>query len=97
MIKALMLSLGLMLTTGALMVSDAAWVAIPPTIAAFGALVVGIITVLKTSNVHKLVNSQLTNVKTELKTANEHIKTLQELVKIRNGERRPPPSKEDPR
>lgn len=50
---------------------------LPPTLVAFGALIVGVINSLKANKIHVLVNSNLTAVKADLLSANQKIEALQ--------------------
>jgi hypothetical protein len=64
---------------------DLSWLA--PTIAAFGAFVVGVITVWKSGQIHTLVNSAMTRVKADLAisegrniAAERRIEALEETI-----------------
>lgn len=54
--------------------------AVPPTLVALGAFIVGIINSIKANKIHVLVNSNLSAVKTDLAIANERIVGLQALL-----------------
>jgi len=54
--------------------------ALPPTLVALGALVVGVINSIKADKIHVLVNSNLTAVKADLAIANSQIQALQQMV-----------------
>jgi hypothetical protein len=56
--------------------------ALPPTLVALGALVVGVINSIKSDKIHVLVNSNLTAVKADLAIANTQIKDLQTMVAL---------------
>lgn len=74
-------------------------VAVPPTIASVGAIILGIVNHQQGKEIHVLVNSNLTAVKNDLSVANDHIVQLQTLVRQMtnvpvhaDGLMEPPPS-----
>lgn len=65
---------------------------LPPTIAAIGALIVGIRNSTKTDTIHSLVNSNLSAVKTDLALALQRVDALTALVtQLSGGNRADPP------
>jgi len=61
-------------------VALAVLVALPPTIAATGALIVAMRQEKKTDEIHVMVNSNLTSVKADLAMANQRIEDLSKLL-----------------
>jgi len=59
---------------------DAFWIALPPTVAALAAMIVGIYNSRKSGEIHTLVNSQLSNVKADLTIANQRIVAMQAII-----------------
>jgi len=55
-------------------------VSLPPTLAAVGALIIGIVNGSKSDKIHVLVNSNLAKVQANLKLAEERVNKLEQLL-----------------